>query len=1014
MNASRVSRLLLVTVLLGTALGLSQQSAGATGSTPPPIHIPLNDRFVDVDASNDGLIAYTVAKRNQPNSRIRKSTDGGFTWPEIMNAPLGAWSAVSTSTNGATVAIVGEPFAGGFQLSVSTNSGSTWMQKGPTNSAFHDVAVSGDGETIVIAQHPDGVSYSNDGGDTWTQATTSANSPLMANESFVNVAVNENGMVMVANSLGGSIWRSADGGLTWVDLQSTRLWGDIAISDDGATVFGVTALQLDENQNVVDGTGRGYIWTASSNTLNATPLLGFEDSQAVSGAISPDGRSFIAASYNVSPRVLRNWNPSIAPNATTWTTVSAGTAVLGLTITNAGDRFITVTEQGGIYTYTSQFPAPVITSASDFNCDQPASAPVAGGTKVFIRGRNFYDATVSVGGQTAPVVDVDDALTEIVVTAPPGVAGTTDIVINAAGGSVTLPGGFTYVTPPQNWSRLGSSITNTSVEYAGTSLAISSDGNTLAIGSPWYDVAGVDRGRVRIMKWNGSGWIQQGTDLVGTSDNDNFGMSVALDADGDTVVIGAHYNNGGYASAFRYSTGSWSPLGVSVSVQNPGAEFGHSVAISADGNTIAVGAPYDNGGGSTRGQVRVYDFVGASWSPRGVINGEIDSGLFGRSLAISADGDTVVAGAPSAGNGSASVHRYGAGSWTRLGSSLTGRASGDQFGGSVAISANGNTIAVGARNNDDAGHNRGQVRIYEWSGSSWTNRGIINGDTNSARSGSTVAMSVDGNTIAYNSNSSCRGGTVGSVVVREFRDGQWQQRGGSIDSPFADFGFPSIVSLSGSGDVVAASNPEQNLYRGAVAAWRYTPPVVNTPPVFVVPPSSSAPSTSTPGTSAPPTAVESPSVETVGSLPVGDPVVLFGRTGRPGESLPLRVGEQLNVTLDDFTPNEDVWIGLFSNPVTIATVKADARGVLSTAFAIPSGITGDHTLVIYGTESGNGIRIPVQLTAPTLPVTGPNTNGSPGLLSVLATLILTLGLTLLIWVSKRTLSVRSTTQNAKR
>lgn len=1009
MNASRVSRLLLVIVLFGTALGLSQQSAEATGSTPPIIRVPENDRFVDVDASNDGLIAYTVAHVNQRNSRIRKSTDGGFTWSAIMSAPLGAWSAVSTSTNGATVAIVGEPFAGGFQLSVSTNSGSTWAQKGPTNSAFHDVAVSGDGETIVIARHPDGVSYSNDGGDTWTQATTSANSPLMANESFVNVAVSENGLVMVANSFGGSIWRSTDGGSTWTDLEpgTSRLWDDIAISDDGATVFGVTRLQFDDNQNIVDGTGKGYIWTTTSNTMNATPLLGFQESQVASGAISPDGRSFIAVSYNVSPRILRNWNPSTtAPGNTTWATVSAGTVVLGLTITNGGDRFITVTEQGGIYTYTSQFPAPVITSASDFNCNQPASAPIAGGTKVIIRGQNFYDATVSIGGQTAPVVNVDDALTEIVATVPPGTAGTTDIVVNAAGGSVTFTGGFTYVTPPQNWSRLGSSITNTSVEEAGTSMAISSDGSTLAIGSPWYDVAGVDRGRVRITKWNGSDWIQQGTDLVGTSDNDSFGMSVALDADGDTVVIGAHYNNGGYANAFRFSAGSWNQLGVSVSVQNPGAEFGRTVAISADGDTIAIGAPYDNGGGSTRGQVRVYDLVGASWSPRGVIDGEVDSGRFGQSLAISADGNTVVAGAPFANNGFASVHRYDAGSWTRLGSSFAGRASGDQFGGSVAISANGNTIVVGARNNDDAGNNRGQLRIYEWSGSSWSDRGIINGDTNSARSGSTVALSADGNTLAYNSNSTCRGGTTGSVVVREFQAGQWQQRGSSIDSPFIDYGFPRVVSLSGSGDVVVASNPEQNLYRGAVAAWRYAPPVVNTPPVFVVPPSSSAPSTSTPGTSVPPTAVEPPTAETLDSLPVGDPATLFGRSAPAGGPLPLRVGEQLNVTLDDFTPNEDVWIGLFSDPVTIATAKADPRGVLSTAFAIPSGITGDHTLVIYGTESGNGVRIPVQLTAPTLPVTGPNTNGSPGVLSVLATLILTLGLTLVIWVYKRTLSVR--------
>ena len=990
----KFSRLLLVTLLLGTALGLTQQSAGATGSTPSIVRVNVQDRLFDVDASNDGLIAYTVALRpGQFNSRVRKTTDGGLTWPEISAAPMGAWSAVSTSTNGATVAIVGEPFAGGSQLSVSTNSGSTWAQKGPTNSAFHDVAVSGDGETIVIARDTNGVSYSTDGGDTWTQATTSANSPLMAND----VAVNADGSVIVASIEGGSVWRSANGGLTWVDLQSTLHWQDISISDDGATVFGV----------VFDDTG--YIWTTASPTMRATTDLGFAGSgQSVRGTISPDGRSFIAARYGEVPRILRDWNPSTAPNATTWTTVSAGTAVLGLSITNGGDRFITVTEQGGIYTYNPLFPLPVVTSATDHNCNQPAAGPASGGTKVRISGQHLYSASVTIGGQAAPIVDTYQSNMEFAVAVPAGVAGPADIVVTAAAGSTTLSGGFTYVGPPQNWNRLGSSIVGgTTTEYSGRSFAISSDGTTLAIGSPWFHGPGSERGRVRIMRWDGTAWVQRGSDLVGTTNFDRFGISVGLDADGDTVVIGAHYNNGGYVNVYRYGAGSWGQLGVSVSAENSGDEFGRAVAISADGNTIAVGASYNNGGGSNRGQVRVYDYAGASWSPRGTINGGVDGGRFGFSVALSADATTVVAGAPSAsGGGYASAFRYGNGSWSPLGSTLSAQATGDNFGRAVAISGSGDVIAVGAPENDDAGSDRGQIRIYELNGNSWVGRGIINGDTNSGKAGETVAMTTDGNMVAYSSITTCRGGTVGSASVREFRGGQWQQRGGSLDSPFTDVGFGGVVALSGSGDVVAASSSQHSNHRGAVAAWRYAPPVVNTPPVFVVPPSSSAPSTSTPGTSAPPTAVEPPPAETLGSLPVGDPVALFGRTGRPGELLPLRVGEQLNVTLDDFTPNEGIWIGLFSDPVTIATVKADARGVLSTAFAIPSGITGDHTLVIYGTESGNGVRVPVQLTAPTLPVTGPNTSGSPGLLSVLATLILTLGLSLVIWVYKRTLSVR--------
>ena len=997
MNASRVSRLLLVAVLLGTALGLSQQSASATGSTPPILEISVGARLFDIDSSNNGLTAFAVSQESlNGNPRytgpIRRTTDAGLTWNTIAGAPTGYWTAISTSTNGETVAVVGETAAGAHRLFVSIDSGETWTQKGPTNSAFHDVAVSGDGSTIVVARSIDGVSYSTDGGDSWTLATRSGN-PLFANDDALNadVAVNADGAVIVASRRYGSVWRSANGGATWADLDpaTTRVWQDISISDDGATVFGV----------VFDDTG--YIWTTTSATLFATPSLGFASGHSVRGAISPDGRSFIAASYGAEPRILRGWNPTTtAPGNTTWASVSAGTSVLGLTITNGGERFITVTEGSGgrVYTYNPPFPLPVVTSAADYNCNQPAAGPPSGGTRVIIDGQHLYNASVTIGGQPAPIVYTYRPFQEFSVAVPAGVAGPADIVVTAAGGSTTLTGGFTYVGPPQNWNRLGSSIVGgTTTEHSGRSFAISSDGTTLAIGSPWFHGPGSERGRVRILTWDGAAWVQRGSDLVGASDTDRFGMSVALDADGDTVVIGAYYNNGGYANVYRYGAGSWGQLGVSVSAENPGDEFGRAVAISADGSTIAVGASYNNGGGSSRGQVRVYDYAGASWSPRGTINGGVDGGRFGVSVALSADGTTLVAGAPSAsGGGYASAFRYGNGSWNQLGSTLSAQASGDDFGRAVAVSGSGDVIAVGAPENDDAGSDRGQIRIYELTGNSWTSRGIINGDTNSGEAGATIAMTTDGNMLAYSSITTCRGGTVGSVSLREFRGGQWQQRGGSIDSPFTDFGFGGVVALSGSGDVVAASNSEQSNYRGAVAAWRYAPPFVFVPP--------SAPSTSTPPA---PTPVGPPSASSRDTLPVGDPAALFGRAAPAGDTLPLRNGEQLNVTLDDFTPNEDVWIGLFSDPVTIATVKANASGVLSTAFTIPSGITGDHTLVIYGTESGNGVRIPVRLTAPTLPVTGPSSGWPASFLAALATLILTLGLSLVIWVYKRTPGVLS-------
>ena len=253
MKASRVSRLLLVTVLFGTALGLSQQSAGATSSTPQLIYGNVLARLVDVDASNNGLIAYTVTARiasGNPtyDGPVRQTTNGGLDWSDLTNAPSGHWLAVSTSTNGATVAIAGSTDASTHSLYVSTDSGNTWTPKGPTTSAYLDVAVSGDGSKIVVARASDGVSYSTNGGNSWTQAdsdaTTAGIQPLLADD----IAVNADGTIIAVSRSGTSVRRSTTGGSTWDDLQLTKSWRDISISDDGRTVFGVA---------VAD---KGYIW----------------------------------------------------------------------------------------------------------------------------------------------------------------------------------------------------------------------------------------------------------------------------------------------------------------------------------------------------------------------------------------------------------------------------------------------------------------------------------------------------------------------------------------------------------------------------------------------------------------------------------------------------------------------------------------------------------------------------------------------------------------------------------
>ena len=98
-------------------------------------------------------------------------------------------------------------------------------------------------------------------------------------------------------------------------------------------------------------------------------------------------------------------------------------------------------------------------------------------------------------------------------------------------------------------------------------------------------------------------WTQQGSKLTGLGDTlgGNQGASVALSADGNTLVEGgpADNNNMGAIWIFTQSNGVWTQQGSKLigSGANGNAPLqGRGVALSADGNTLAEGGYNDNGG----------------------------------------------------------------------------------------------------------------------------------------------------------------------------------------------------------------------------------------------------------------------------------------------------------------------------------------------------------------------------------------------------------------------------------
>jgi hypothetical protein len=289
-----------------------------------------------------------------------------------------------------------------------------------------------------------------------------------------------------------------------------------------------------------------------------------------------------------------------------------------------------------------------------------------------------------------------------------------------------------------------------SSDQSGYSVALSADGTTLAIGAPYANTpAGTNNvGHVRVYKYNlnkipAAGWDRLGEDIDGESENDQSGWSVALSADGTTLAIGApsaNTNDSGHVRVYKYNPNKntipvgWDQLGADIDGEAESDRSGTSVALSADGTTLAIGALYANTPAGTNdvGHVRVYKYnpnkTPVGWDRLGEdIDGEAASDQTGYSVALSADGTTLAIGAVGANTpagtndvGHVRVYKYNPNKvtipvgWDQLGVDIDGEAAEDYSGYSVALSADGTTLAIGARLNDGAGvNNAGHVRVYK-------------------------------------------------------------------------------------------------------------------------------------------------------------------------------------------------------------------------------------------------------------------------------------------------------------
>jgi FG-GAP repeat len=325
--------------------------------------------------------------------------------------------------------------------------------------------------------------------------------------------------------------------------------------------------------------------------------------------------------------------------------------------------------------------------------------------------------------------------------------------------------------------------------------------------------------------------IEAGGKLTGGGEEGEgqFGTSVALSADGDTLLVGGPHDtnpNHGAAWVFARSGSTWVQQGPKLT----GAEgvtpveaeeeqcaeesseeagecaFGASVALSADGNTALIGEP----SATTRpGSAWVFTRSGsgaeAKWTKSTILPGEGASrgGRFGKSVALSADGATALIGDPSANaqHGSAWVFALSGASATvqgTLGDPQAGHF--DHVGRSVALSGDGSTALIGAPGDSEYA---GAALVFTRSGETWSREpGKLQGEAESgeARFGKSVALSGDGQTalVGGQNDNGNRGAAWGFVRS----GGSFAPQGGKlVAAEEIEAHFGASVALSGNGSI---------------------------------------------------------------------------------------------------------------------------------------------------------------------------------------------------------------------
>jgi hypothetical protein len=297
------------------------------------------------------------------------------------------------------------------------------------------------------------------------------------------------------------------------------------------------------------------------------------------------------------------------------------------------------------------------------------------------------------------------------------------------------------------------------------------------------------------------------------ANGESFGYSVALSDDGNTALIDARddseegMQSNGAAYIFIRSEAGWSQQAKLLASDKAGLDlFGKSVALSADGNVAVIGAlGHDKGGIDANGAAYIFTRSMGCWSEQAILlaNDKSSADFFGWSVALSADGNIALIGAvfeddnETIDNGAAYVFTHSMGHWSQQAKLLAN----DKLKGSHL----GQSVSLSRAGDTALVGANGAAYVFTHSMAGWSQEGKLLPSDKMPRNafGNSVSLSEDGNTALIGDFTNHDNNTQynGAAYVFTYSVDGWSQQAKLLANDKADFDhFGGSVVLSRGGD----------------------------------------------------------------------------------------------------------------------------------------------------------------------------------------------------------------------